>query len=1164
MELKFVTGGSGHGKTRWLYEFLIREAKAHPDQTYILLVPEQFTVQAGKELIDLHPDQGLINIDVVSFRRLASRVLRETGRAGSRILSESGKSLLIRKAAAQIKEDLPLLGHYLDRQGYIQELKSIFSEFAEYEISQDELERMIRETPGRGLLHEKLKDLLRLREAVEEQRGGLGGDEKKTLIQEEILGVFASCASESQILKGCTLAFDGFTGFTPTQMSAMRALMHCCRQMLVTVTIDHRVDPFGRIEEHELFAMSKRTIQALWAMAREEAAAQGTACPGPDIIAMEHAYRFPQDGMLRTLEERLMRYDRTRKDQAEMPREGGEISLHIAAGPEEEALFAARTVCDLVWRQGYQFGQIAIIAGDLPSYEHHIGRIFPACAIPFFIDQKQAPALDPCLEFLRSAMEIASSHFSYEAVMRFLRTGLAGMDRESVDRMDLYLRAVMIRSRKRWSQAWTRTTRAVDETQLTALDHLRADLMEKLTPFLEVFSGGAKKIGEYVQALKTLLETFAVEEKMARLAEELADREGHDMLMAPSEREARAEEYTVITSQVIKVLEEMQDLIGSEKVMQKDFEQILESGLAEIRIGQVPPVLDQVYVGDMLRTRLSGIRALIVVGLNDGWIPARSEKNGILSELDREYLKDLGIALAPGMKEDAYIQRFYLYRCLTRPSERLYLSCLRSCAGKAMRPSYLMKEVTGLFPGLELIDEDESGRRMHNILLPGPDMEQVARAMRDSTADAQAGPQLLEVLRFAREQELGAQVEQLCKGAFFRLGTEQLEEETARNLYGSVLEGSVTRLDQFALCPFMHFAGYGLGLKEPEEARITAADTGTLYHDALEHFAKTVTNSPDYDWYTLTQEQQEQVLMQSVQAAVGADSRDLFSDSARSRFVVERTLENLRMVVRAMVFQIQAGTFVPARFELPFRDRFGDDPAFQIGINGIIDRLDLYEDADGIYLKVVDYKTGSTSFDLPLMYDGRQLQLLVYLNEARKMLEQETGRKVYPAGIYYMHLMDPKPVAIPADKFLTGDEVDLKLLDQLRPDGLTNSDPQILKLFSQEEGRLSHVIKAPRITKEGTVHKDSPSATTRQLEALERMCRSRIRTFADQISGGMIRPVPYRDGYGEACGFCRFREACFFDSRLPGAAFREKQKMSRQEMLDLIEKEEEERGSKVD
>ena len=82
MSLQFIIGGSGSGKTRTLYEKLIRQSMEEPDGRFFALVPEQFTMQTQKEIVMLHPNHGVMNIDIVSFERLAYRVFEESGGAG--------------------------------------------------------------------------------------------------------------------------------------------------------------------------------------------------------------------------------------------------------------------------------------------------------------------------------------------------------------------------------------------------------------------------------------------------------------------------------------------------------------------------------------------------------------------------------------------------------------------------------------------------------------------------------------------------------------------------------------------------------------------------------------------------------------------------------------------------------------------------------------------------------------------------------------------------------------------------------------------------------------------------------------------------------------------------------------------------------------------------
>lgn len=1168
MALSLIVGGSGCGKSRWLYEHLIREAGEQPDRRFLVVVPEQFTVQTGRELIALHPGKGLLNIDVLSFRRLAFQVLRGSGKGRVKVLSESGKSLLIRKAAIGLDKKLPLLGRYLDRQGYIRELKSLLSEFAEYEVTGGDILAALSAQDGSGILRGKLQDILALEEAFEEEKArSFGGREGECRIAEEIPGIFARAVPDSDLNSDCVLAFDGFTGFTPAQMTALRALMRCCGEIFVTVTADPREELFGPVFEHELFALSKRTIQQLNRMALEEGLGQARLiCPEGE------RKRFAARGMLERLESGLMRLGTPsgrraagmhaeRQEQADQNavREpgDGEITLHVSADPSGEAQFAAGTVFELIMEQGYAPGEIAVITGDLSSYEHHLARAFSRYSLPYFIDRKQEPVSDPCLELIRAAMEIAEKHFSYESVMRLIRTCLAGIPAQRADRLDLYIRAAGIRSKKRWSQEWVRPTRTVAQEELEALNLARAGLMEGLEPFLEVFGGGKKPVRAYCGAVRALLAHFDVEEKLAVRREQLRQKEAYPMLMSGPDRDAKAEEYRGIYEAVLQVLEEAQELIGGESVSAREFAQMLEAGFSEIRIGKLPPGLEQVYVGDMMRTRLSGIRALLFLGFNDGWIPARREKNGILSELDRARLKEYGVALSPGMQEDACIQRFYLYLCLTKPSERLYLSYARTGSGGAsMRPSYLLSEITALFPDLAAKEEDLHGRGSRELVLAESGLTLAAEMMRESVSGGEAPAQLLQLLSFARAQGLEEKSSRLAKSACAAAGSEALTGETAQALYGEELKGSVTRIDQFAQCPFLHFALYGLRLKEREEFQISGADTGTLFHEALERFSDAIMRSPDYDWHTLTEEQREQVLAKSVEEAVRAGKRDLFEDSARSRYVVDRMMQILSLASWAMVRQIQAGAFVPEHLELPFYDRLslGEDGRSGAWLAGKIDRIDVAKKDGRLWVKIIDYKSGSTRFDLPLMYDGRELQLLVYLYEAGKLLQEQTGMETVPAGIYYSHLTEPQlRESLGQEEEQEGRE---RLLDELRPDGLTLDQEEALSLLASDEEVRKHVVPVPRISaKTGEVRDDSPSATPEQMRALERFAIARIGEAVRQMREGTIRAVPYREAQRYTCDYCAYRQMCSYDRTAPEAASRTRQRQSRQEMLCRMQQE---------
>ena len=1156
MSVKFILGASGSGKTASIYQQIIESSLQDPGISHFLVVPEQFTLQAAADLIRLHPKHGLLNIDVLSFNRLAYRVLEKTGVLKEDILTETGKNLLLRRAALLAEKDLTVFAGRMDRQGCISEVKSLLSEFASYEVNDEQLDEMIGEAKDSGNLYWKLKDFRTLRKAFDELR------KNRFRMSEEVPSLFAQAAEQASLLQGSRVWLDGFTGFTPVQLTALRAILKLAEEIKLTVTIDPAERIFGKIEEHELFALSKRTIRQVSMLAEE----CGVTIDDP-LVLDGSGGRFAENEILAWLEKNFLRPGVLVNNAETLP-----VSLHISASPAAEALFAAATAQRLVLEEGYRYGEIAVICGSLLDYEPYLARAMADCNLPCFIDRKVSASLNPCLEFVRSAMEIARTGFSQGSVMRFLRTGLAGISAEDTDRLENYLLQAGIRSKKRWETEWKAFDREPDEEALAKLNRDREQLLGKLGGFLLKFAKGRNPVGTYVDAILTLLRDFGIDEALLKRREELLDIQNVPMLLPYADRHTLAMEYAQICPALLKVLDEEKTIIGREVVSRKEFIQILEAGLDEVRIGLLPPGQDRIYAGDMTRTRLDGIKALIFLGMNDGWVPLKNEKHGILTEQDREFLKARGLVLSPGLREDAYIQRYYLYLCLTKPSRRLFLSASKSDgSGKTLRPAYVMRLMKKMFPSLTVTDEEANASDWRKAPSPARFESILAQKVFTAGLKGEFPGELKDLLTLARDtgfirpdQDMPVRygdvsfrdrIELLSRAASFRLDTPVLSREAADSLYAGEPALSASRADSYASCPYQFFARYGLGLTERKELAVRPTDTGTLFHETLERFSRTLTESDELDWFTLSEEAREKLLDESFDEAC-ANQGLLFEDSERNRFTAGRVKEILRTSVWGMMKQVQAGSFVPSLFENEFREQ---------GLRGKIDRIDLAETGDTLWVKVVDYKSGSARFDLALLYDGKQLQLPVYLFQTMKLLKDRfPDRQILPAGVFYSHLTEPvlADPDLPAQTdFVSENERLEKLLVKLRPDGLTNAEPEALRLFAADPEVRNLVVPVPKIRADGTAYKDAFITYTPHIQMICGYTAGIMKKFTGQIAAGRIAPEPYVDSGKFACEFCVFSAVCGYEKRLPGAGKRRKCTLSKQDILERMRRED---GSEMD
>ncbi len=1135
MSLQLILGGSGSGKSHWLYTSVISEAMRHPEENYIVIVPEQFTMVTQRELALLHPDGGLMNIDVLSFQRLAYRVFEETGAAQRTVLTETGKNLLLRRVASEKQGKLHILGGNLSLPGYISEIKSILSELAQYEITVEDLERMITLCGSKPQLKEKLEDIKTL------YAGFLEDCSERFTTAEELLDLFCEAALHSKILRGSTLVFDGFTGFTPVQLNALRTLFRLSPRLQVAVTADPKENLYAKPQEHELFFLSRKTIQALLTLAKE------TMTPVLDPVLLSgNDGRFEPGSALAFLESHLFRYTGRAAFTAETK---DSISLHISRTPLQEVRFAARTISRLVKEQGFRCREIAIITGDLPTYAAYVEKVFEEYEIPCFVDQTVHVLLNPALEFLRGALALVEEHFSYESVFRWLRTGFAGLTPEETDRLENYVLAFGIRGKKRWSQEWKDETYRMAKGEAQVCEDCRRRVMEKLNPFLLVFENGVAPLRDYAAALHSLLVSCGVQQQLKH--QEICFR---NVGMA-----SKANEYAQIYAAVIRLLDEAVELLGDSKVSRREFSDILEAGFSEARVGLIPPGIDEVHVGDIERTRLNDIKVLFFLGLNDGWVPVREKRGGIVSEREREFLQQSGVELAPTARTNGYIQRFYLYLALTKPSHRLYLSfCRCGGDGKAMRPSYLVAVLRRLFAGLEVQDEDLMTSPEDTITSLRTGLGALSEGLRTfrESGFADGRDKIAELLWFYQKDPVYQKTAKaLTQAAFLLFDGQRLSSHTAKDLYGKVLENSVTRLEEFASCAFSHFASYGLKLKEREEYTVRSVDIGNLVHRSLELYSRKLKESP-YNWFTVPDDAREYLTRESVKEAVDAYETKVFSDSERNRYELERILRIVSRSVWALQEQVRAGLFVPGEFEVSFQAvedlesvniALGENE--QMHLKGRIDRIDLYEDEQSVYVKVIDYKSGNTSFDLAALYYGLQLQLVVYLNAAVALEKREhPDKEIIPAGILYYRTKDP---IVEGNHEQTPEEINRKILRELRPNGLINSDPAVVEHMDAFFSKTSDVIPVGRKA-DGSFTAASSVANRDQLDRLSQFVQEKLTEIGREILSGEVAANPYRKKKECACTYCAFGGVCGFDTKLPGSGYRQIEELGKEDVWNRI------------
>lgn len=1126
MSLQFVFGPSGSGKSKYLQETLVKEALLSPKKKFLLIVPDQYNMKTQKDMILLHPDQAFSNIEVLSFSRLAHRILEEVGGEEIPVLDDTGKSLIIRLVSESMRDELSFIGNKLDKIGYIHEVKSAISEFMQYAVSPEDVLKLSLESNKRPLLSNKLDDIQKI------YQGFIKFKEDKFITKEETLDVVRRGLHKSELVKNSIIIFDGFTGFTPIQESLIQELMLLTDKMIISLNMEVEDDPYHINGEQELFLLSKNTVSRIKRLADEASVTE----IDPVFLQRDNMKSY-KSAEIAHLEENIFRFPfKTYKDEI------NHLHVYQAQNMREEVCDTCQRIRTLTDVSKLQYRDVAVVCGDLGGYADLVSETFALFGIPVFMDYSKSVMQTAFIESLCLIWDVLEYDFSAEAVMRYLRCGFSPLDREACDELENFLLRTGIRGIKKYSYTWTLNNKKKEQTDAEIEDSVkkteqinlyRQTFLAHVKPLLELKEESS--VEDICRALYEFMSSGAMQKK---LSERAAVFEKNGDLV-------RASEYRQIYAKVIDLLDQMVSLIGKEVMSLSEFKEILKAGFAEIKLGTIPQETDTVIVSDMERSRLTDIKALFFIGVNDSNIPGNVNGGGIISDIDREFIADAGVTLAPTPKEQIYIQRLYLYMILSKPLDEIYLSYASVDGdGKSMRPAYLINMICKLFPNLKC-QPSYISHSIDGVVMPaGTAMikENYAALMRDysrgklAPEDKKKALGIGNVLSAHGMEGIRKSIEDV---AFEHFDNTLLSPEIIDALYGRVLQTSISRLEKFASCAYAHFLSYGMALKEREEFGFEKNDMGDVYHKVLEQFAQKI-KEQGINWSECPEEVSNGLVDELLENIAATYGDTVLVSSARRGALTKRMNRILKRTIDTIKYQLSQGSFIPEEFEQTFfeKRKITDRTGKEVGINitGKIDRIDLFEKDGRLYIKIIDYKSGNRDFDLTSVYHGLQLQLSVYMKQAMEFNKKKYHKDdVYPSGMLYYHISDP---VIDADDETSEEDITSKLLKELKLKGVVNSDRVNIGLLDHllaGTGSATSNIIPVAITAKDEISSKSKVLSYEDFLSVCEFADHKLENIVGQIYEGKAGTVPcsMEKAYSP-CQYCDYKSICKIESGISG------------------------------
>jgi ATP-dependent helicase/nuclease subunit B len=973
LALQFILGAPGTGKTTHCLKELERHFSG--DAPLYYLVPEQFSLQSERLL--LSGRDAVVRVQVLSFNRLAYRLFSVLGGPPGRMADDLAKAMLLRKVLFENADALMYYQSAHDKHGFVESLAHTLTELNHYRITAEDL--LARADQGEGAspvadanptLTAKLSDLAliltKYREAVTGRY--LLTDDRLELLAQRLEAV----TSGLPLLEKAVIFVDGFSGFTPQERLVLIHIMKHAAYMGITLTtrdLPDFTDPLCAAPGNTQEKLTRQALQA------------GLELLPP--IYMKKNFRHARNEGLAFFVQNFTVH--THKAEGASPSFTAEIKEAIelipAADPYAAVLSAASRIYEWVHKRAYRFRDIAILCGDRARYEKILRLAFDRLNIPLFVDTETDILSHPLTELIRAAFDIVNRNYHYEGVFRFLKTGLAGLPRDDVDILENYALAHGIAG-YRWNY----------EMQNPVAEAARRHLMQTMDIFKK--SGRRDTVLGYSRRVFDLLYALDVPDTLARLFDEY---------MASGDPET-ARMHKQIWLKICEIFDKLVEILGETPVTMQEFAALLDAGLARAGLGRIPPTLDQVILGDMGRSRYPEIKAMLVLGANEGVLPPLPAAPGLFTDDERELLRNSALELAPEITDRVNEQYYALYCALSQPAEVVaFIYAEGEPNGMVLRPSPVLRTIRTLFPKL-----------LPKITPPLHEYTPIAFVKNDHPAPA-------------------------------------LSQQSVNQLFGATVYTAASRLEAYACCPFAYYMTYLLKAKPRKQYEVLPADLGNLFHAVVALYAQ------QEGWQPRTPSQISDIVTDLV-ARITPETA-AFHGSARNRYILEKARRVCTASLWALTGQIKQDVYNPAYSEIDLPPM----PPVPVGngknlvLSGRIDRVDLHTDEDGdTYVKIIDYKSGRARFNPNEVRQGTQLQLMLYMNA---MLNSPDLQHKNPraGGVFYFPVDDP---IIKTDTLLDDTTREASLLKAFKMSGLAATDlPEFTQLSRDADEKMKELTR---------------------------------------------------------------------------------------------------------
>ncbi|MDP3386490.1 MAG: PD-(D/E)XK nuclease family protein [Eubacteriales bacterium] len=1114
MSFELITGGHNSGKTTYLYERIEKYSK-NIEQECLLIVPDRMTFQKEKDLVSYLDNNGILNIQVLSFNRLAYIVLEETGGLKTESINDYGKMMLLRKIIYENRDRFMLFKDQYRQQGVLKEMNSLINEFKNCNVSVEFLSSVKKTLKEDDNFRSKLMDIELIYRSLNEFM------ENTYLDDLDLIKLCSSKINESSLVKNAVVFIDEFMDFNAGELELIKQIAKASKNTYVALS-EYDANHYDSEDDNSII---KNNIRRIKDVARDA----GHETVIVELAAATRTYN-DTDHLSRNF------YANKHELYSDIP---NHINLSYHLNPYEEVEKVADRIVGEVRDNAFRWRDLAIVIGDEETYKKTIEKVFSIYEIPYFFDMKRDIMSHPLVTSVLSMIDISLYNQQIKDVFRFLKCGYIDLTRDQIEELENY-----VISHGVYGYKWKREFK-YDDLKTERLERIRKTL-ERTFRMLD----GLKKKNSVIHKLKiltTILEDMGVYQKTIETTQDLKK----------SAMFEKAYENAQVWNAVMSVFEQIVNISEDAIIDAEELKNLLKTGFGEYRLSIIPPSEDSVTIGTIRKATVNQVKNIYVVGMNEGMIPSYPIDKGILYNDERSMLNGLGAQ----MHLDEYnieIERHNFVRLLNKYSEKIYFSySLSDIEGKSLRPSIHVNRLKHLFPKLRTDSGVMEKNRIGEAIKPS--VVYLSDMIRLSATGADLPDTEKQFYLWLKDYKPGL-FKLIDEGMQYNNKAEIDDRSLIDQLYERPLKLSSYAIESYNSCHFKYFTERGLRPVPRQEYKIDNRDIGNIYHKTMEAVTESIINDEGF----LSEDERTISIKIAKIAQESVDEietqNDILNDSFRNEYIKGRIQKTAELSASYLVRQLQKSKFRPVIKEAgfgfdnavlkPIRIGFGENE--WVAINGRIDRIDLYSSDDASYVTVLDYKSSSKTIDLNEVLNGIGLQLFVYLDAVLVHNKDVLGKNLSFGGLFYFKISDP---LIDGDR-IEEDAIEDEIFKRFSLQGYVIDDLDIIKKMDTDlkAGESSKILDSIKLKQDEGLSSNSKTLSESSITSIISAIEDIVRETAQGIYSGSIDINPYQYKDRKPCTYCDYLAICQFDQALPGNQYRRIKQKSEKEIIESLEK----------